>query len=81
VILFHVGDLGQTASFGTSFVNGGCCLSVAGVLLDAQMVQFAYSGVELIGIHRRRGGESRCRPAASHEWDHVPDPDLYIGRS
>ncbi|HWM67550.1 MAG TPA: amino acid permease [Steroidobacteraceae bacterium] len=51
VILFHVGDLGQTASFGNLVVNGGVLpFGIAGVLLTLQMVMFAYSGVELIGV-------------------------------
>src|SRR5882757_422292 len=46
VILFHVGDLGQTASFGNLVVNGGVLpFGIAGVLLTLQMVMFAYSGV------------------------------------
>ena len=51
VIFFHIGALGQTASFANlwthqGFLPGG----ILGVLLTLQIVMFAYQGVELIGV-------------------------------
>lgn len=51
VILFHVGELGSTASFDNLWSHGGFMpMGILGVLLTLQMVMFAYSGVELIGV-------------------------------
>ena len=51
VIVFHVGDLGRTASFANLWTHGGFLpFGILGVLLTLQIVMFAYSGVELIGI-------------------------------
>jgi len=51
VILFHIGDLGATASFSNLYSHGGFLpFGIVGVLLTMQIVMFAYSGVELIGV-------------------------------
>ena len=51
VILFHVGDFGATASFSNLWTHGGFLpFGIVGVLLTMQIVMFAYSGVELIGV-------------------------------
>src|ERR1700680_274350 len=51
VILFHVGDLGASASFTHLWSHGGFMpFGIVGVLLTLQIVMFAYSGVELIGV-------------------------------
>jgi AAT family amino acid transporter len=51
VIVFHVGDLGPTASFANLWSHGGFLpFGLLGVLLTLQIVMFAYSGVELIGM-------------------------------
>jgi AAT family amino acid transporter len=51
VIVFHVGELGATASFDNLWSHGGFMpMGILGVLLTLQMVMFAYSGVELIGV-------------------------------
>jgi amino acid transporter, AAT family len=51
VIVFHVGDFGAHASFANLWSNGGFLpFGMMGVLLTLQMVMFAYSGVELIGV-------------------------------
>ena len=51
VIVFHFGDFGSHASFANLWSNGGFLpLGMMGVLLTLQMVMFAYSGVELIGV-------------------------------
>ena len=51
VIVFHVGDFGSHASFANLWSNGGFApFGMMGVLLTLQMVMFAYSGVELIGV-------------------------------
>jgi amino acid transporter, AAT family len=51
VILFHFGDFGTHASFANLWSNGGFApFGVTGMLLTLQMVVFAYSGVELIGV-------------------------------
>jgi AAT family amino acid transporter len=51
VIVFHLGNLGQTASFSNLWSHGGFMpFGILGVLLTLQMVMFAYSGVELIGV-------------------------------
>ncbi|HVW67711.1 MAG TPA: amino acid permease [Steroidobacteraceae bacterium] len=51
VIVFHVGDLGATASFTNLWSHGGFLpFGILGVLLSLQMVTFAYQGVELIGV-------------------------------
>ncbi|HEY0342388.1 MAG TPA: amino acid permease [Steroidobacteraceae bacterium] len=51
VIFFHVGELGQTASFSNLWSHGGFLpFGILGVLLTLQMVTFAYQGVELIGV-------------------------------
>ena len=51
VILFHVGDLGASASFANLWTHGGFLpFGILGVLLTMQIVMFAYEGVELIGV-------------------------------
>jgi amino acid transporter, AAT family len=51
VIVFHVGELGSTASFSNLWSHGGFLpFGILGVLLTLQMVTFAYQGVELIGV-------------------------------
>jgi amino acid transporter, AAT family len=51
VILLHVGKFGTTASFSNLWTHGGFLpFGVRGVLLTMQIVTFAYSGVELIGV-------------------------------
>jgi AAT family amino acid transporter/D-serine/D-alanine/glycine transporter len=51
VIVFHVGELGSSAGFGNLWSHGGFLpLGILGVLLTLQIVMFAYSGVELIGV-------------------------------
>jgi AAT family amino acid transporter/D-serine/D-alanine/glycine transporter len=57
VIVFHVGDLGATASFSNLWSHGGLLPhGLLGVLLTMQIVMFAYEGVELIGV---TAGEAR----------------------
>ena len=51
VIAFDIGDLGKTASFSNLWSQGGFLpFGIVGVLLTLQIVMFAYSGVELIGV-------------------------------
>ena len=51
VIVFDIGELGQTASFSNLWTHDGFLpFGILGVLLTLQMVMFAYSGVELIGV-------------------------------
>jgi AAT family amino acid transporter/D-serine/D-alanine/glycine transporter len=51
VILFGVGDLGQTASFSNLWSHGGLFpTGILGVVLTLQIVMFAYQGVELVGV-------------------------------
>lgn len=51
VIVFDIGDLGRTASFSNLWSQGGFLpFGILGVLLTLQIVMFAYSGVELIGV-------------------------------
>ncbi len=51
VILLHVGELGASASFANLYNHGGFLpFGPLGVLLTMQIVMFAYSGVELIGV-------------------------------
>ncbi len=51
IIFFHVGNLGPTASFSNIWSHGGMLpFGILGVLLTLQIVMFAYSGVELIGV-------------------------------
>ena len=51
VIVFHIGELGSTASFSNLWSHGGFLpFGLVGVLLTLQMVTFAYQGVELIGV-------------------------------
>lgn len=51
IILFDVGDLGPTASFANLWSHGGLLpFGMWGVLLTLQIVMFAYTGVELIGV-------------------------------
>jgi len=52
VILLHYGSFAATASFSNLWSHDGGFLpfGVVGVLLTLQMVAFAYSGVELIGV-------------------------------
>ena len=51
VIVFHAGELGATASFSNLWTHGGFLpFGIGGVLLTLQIVMFAYSGVELIGV-------------------------------
>jgi AAT family amino acid transporter/D-serine/D-alanine/glycine transporter len=51
VIFFHFGDLGPHAAFSNLWTHGGFLpFGTLGVLLTLQIVMFAYSGVELIGV-------------------------------
>jgi amino acid transporter, AAT family len=51
VIVFHIGELGGTAGFANLYAHGGFLpFGIVGVLLTLQIVMFAYSGVELIGV-------------------------------
>jgi amino acid transporter, AAT family len=51
VIFFHFGDFGSQASFSNLWTHGGFMpFGMLGVLLTLQIVMFAYSGVELIGV-------------------------------
>jgi amino acid transporter, AAT family len=51
VIVFHFGDFGSHASFTNLWSHGGFApFGMMGVLLTLQMVMFAYTGVELIGV-------------------------------
>jgi len=51
VILLHVGSLGTSASFANLWSHGGFLpFGLLPVLLTMQIVMFAYSGVELIGV-------------------------------
>jgi amino acid transporter, AAT family len=51
VIVFHVGSFGATAGFGNLTAHGGFLpFGIGAVLLTLQIVMFAYSGVELIGV-------------------------------
>lgn len=51
IIVFRLGDLGQTASFSNLWTHGGVLPSGAlGLLLSLQMVMFAYQGLEVIGV-------------------------------
>ncbi|HEY1491530.1 MAG TPA: amino acid permease, partial [Steroidobacteraceae bacterium] len=51
VIVFHVGSFGATAGFGNLTAHGGFLpFGLGAVLLTLQIVMFAYSGVELIGV-------------------------------
>jgi AAT family amino acid transporter len=51
VIVFDIGDLGRTASFSNLWSNGGFLpFGIVGVLFTLQIVAFAYTGVELIGV-------------------------------
>jgi AAT family amino acid transporter/D-serine/D-alanine/glycine transporter len=51
VVLFHAGAFGATASFANLWTHGGFLpFGPMRVLLTLQIVMFAYSGVELIGV-------------------------------
>jgi AAT family amino acid transporter len=51
VILFGVGEVGQTASFANLVNHGGFFpTGILGVVLVLQIVMFAYQGVELVGV-------------------------------
>jgi amino acid transporter, AAT family len=51
ILVFDVGELGQTASFSNLWSHGGFLpFGLLGVLFTLQIVMFAYSGVELIGV-------------------------------
>jgi amino acid transporter, AAT family len=51
VIFFHFGSLGATASFSNLWSHGGFLpFGLLGVMLTMQIVMFAYSGVELVGV-------------------------------
>lgn len=51
ILLFGIGDLGKTASFGNLWSHGGFFpLGVLGFALTLQLVLFAYQGVELVGV-------------------------------
>lgn len=51
VILFNLGDLGQTASFSNLWAHGGFLpFGMLGVVLTLQIVMFAFQGVELVGV-------------------------------
>jgi AAT family amino acid transporter len=51
VVFFHAGSFGATASFSNLWSHGGFLpFGIKRVLLTLQIVMFAYSGVELIGV-------------------------------
>lgn len=51
ITIFHIGDLGQQASFTNLWSHDGVLpFGVLGTLLTLQMVMFAFQGVELIGV-------------------------------
>jgi AAT family amino acid transporter/D-serine/D-alanine/glycine transporter len=51
ITLFHIGELGKTASFSNLWSHGGMLpFGLLGVLQTLQMVMFAFQGVELIGV-------------------------------
>src|SRR3954454_6247589 len=51
VILFGLGELGQTASFSNLWQHGGFVpKGMLGVILSLQIVAFAFLGVELVGV-------------------------------
>ena len=51
VIFFHFGHFGSQAAFSNLWTHGGFLpFGTLGVLLTLQIVMFAYSGVELIGV-------------------------------
>jgi AAT family amino acid transporter/D-serine/D-alanine/glycine transporter len=51
VIFFNIGDLGKTAGFHNLWSHGGFMpFGAMGVILTLQIVMFAYTGVELIGV-------------------------------
>jgi len=51
ITVFHVGELGATASVSNLWSHGGFLpFGLVGVLLTLQIVMFAYSGVELVGV-------------------------------
>jgi AAT family amino acid transporter/D-serine/D-alanine/glycine transporter len=51
VVFFHAGGFGATASFSNLWSHGGFLpFGIKRVLLTLQIVMFAYSGVELIGV-------------------------------
>jgi len=51
VIVFHLGAFGTQAGFANLWTHGGFMpFGMLGVLLTLQIVTFAYSGVELIGV-------------------------------
>ena len=51
VVVFKLGDLGQTAKISNLWSYGGVFpFGIAGMALALQMVMFAYSGVEMVGL-------------------------------
>jgi amino acid transporter, AAT family len=51
VIVFKLGDLGKTAGVANLWSHGGFFpFGIAGMALTLQMVMFAYSGVEVVGL-------------------------------
>lgn len=51
VIAFDIGELGATAGFANLWSHGGFLpFGIMGVLQTLQIVMFAYSGVELVGV-------------------------------
>lgn len=51
IIAFDVGDLGSSAGFANLWSHGGVLpFGILGVLLTLQIVMFAYTGVELVGV-------------------------------
>lgn len=51
VIVFGLGELGQTASFSNLWAHGGFLpQGMLGVVLSLQIVAFAFLGVELVGV-------------------------------
>jgi amino acid transporter, AAT family len=68
VLLFHVGSFGATASFSNLWSHGGFLpFGLLSVLLTLQIVMFAYSGVELIGVTAGEAQEpQRALPRATN---------------
>lgn len=51
IILFKLGDLGKTSSVANLWAHGGLLpFGITGMALTLQMVMFAYSGIEVVGL-------------------------------
>ena len=73
VIFFKIGALGPTASFSNLWTHQGFMpFGLLGVLLTLQIVMFAYSGVELIGVTAGEAENPEVSAAARHQQHHLP---------